>query len=44
MNLENKLFTEKYRPKTVDQYVFVDERQREQVLGWIKEDSIPNLL
>lgn len=44
MNLQNKLWTEKYRPKSVNDYVFVDDRQREQVLGWIKEESIPNLL
>ena len=44
MNLQNKLWTEKYRSSKVDDYVFVDERQREQVFGWIKEESIPNLL
>ena len=44
MSLHNRLWTEKYRPKSVADYVFVDERQREQVLGWIKEEAIPNLL
>jgi replication factor C small subunit len=44
MNLKDKLFTEKYRPKTVDDYVFVDDRQRELVKSWIAEGSIPNLL
>lgn len=44
MNLKNKLWTEKYRPKTVDEYVFVDSRQREQVESWIKEENIPHLL
>lgn len=44
MSLQNKLWTEKYRPKEVADYVFVDERQKEQVLGWIKEGVIPNLL
>lgn len=44
MNLKNKLWVEAYRPKSVDDYVFVDDRQRQQVLGWIKEESIPHLL
>lgn len=44
MNLHNKLWVEKYRPTTADEYVFVDERQKQQVLDWIKQDSIPHLL
>jgi len=44
MNLQNKLWVELYRPNLVAEYVFVDERQRQQVEGWIKEDSIPHLL
>lgn len=44
MDLKNKLWVEAYRPKTVNDYVFVDERQRGQVLGWIKDESIPHLL
>ena len=35
---------EKYRPKTIDGYVFVDDNQRQQVESWIKDGSIPNLL
>ena len=38
------LWVEKYRPKTVDGYVFRDEAQRRQVQSWIKEQSIPHLL
>jgi len=38
------LWTEKYRPKTVDGYVFRDENQRRQINTWIKEKSIPHLL
>lgn len=38
------LWTESYRPKTVNGYVFRDEAQREQILKWINEKSIPNLL
>lgn len=39
-----ELWTEKYRPKTVGDYVFRDEAQRRQVDSWIKEGSIPHLL
>lgn len=40
----NELWVEKYRPNTVDGYVFVDEAQREQVDSWIKSGSIPHLM
>jgi DNA polymerase III delta prime subunit len=39
-----ELWVEKYRPKTVDGSVFVDNSQREQVATWIREGSIPHLL
>jgi replication factor C small subunit len=39
-----ELWVEKYRPKTVDGYVFRDEAQRNQVNTWIKDKSIPHLL
>jgi DNA polymerase III delta prime subunit len=39
-----QLWVEKYRPSTVDGYVFVDEAQREQVQSWILDGSIPHLL
>jgi DNA polymerase III delta prime subunit len=39
-----ELWVEKYRPNTVDGYVFVDEIQREQVNNWIKTKTIPHLL
>ena len=39
-----ELWIEKYRPKTVDGYVFVDDNQRQQVESWIRDGSIPNLL
>jgi replication factor C small subunit len=42
--MKNKLWTEKYRPKTVDEYVFVDDRQRQIVSQWINDGMIPNLL
>ena len=40
----NTLWTEKYRPKTINDYVFKDAAQREQVESWIKAKSIPHLL
>ena len=39
-----ELWVEKYRPKTVDGYVFRDEAQRNQVNTWIKDKTIPHLL
>ena len=39
-----QLWTEKYRPDTVDGYVFTDESQRQIVETWIKEKTIPHLL
>lgn len=38
------LWVEKYRPKTIDGYVFRDNAQRAQVESWIKDGSIPHLL
>lgn len=43
MSLTN-LWVEKYRPKTIDGYVFRDDAQRKMVENWIKEKSIPHLL
>jgi len=42
--MKNKLWVEKYRPNTVQDYVFVNERQKQQVEGWVTEGSIPHLL
>ena len=38
------LWVEKYRPKSIDGYVFRDAHQRKQVETWIKDKSIPHLL
>ena len=40
----NNLWVEKYRPNTLDGYVFRDTNQREQIENWIKEKTIPHLL
>lgn len=42
--MKNQLWVEKYRPNTVNDYVFVNDHQRDQVNGWIKNESIPHLL
>jgi replication factor C small subunit len=42
--MSKSLWVEKYRPKTVEGYVFRDETQRRQINSWIKEQSIPHLL
>jgi DNA polymerase III delta prime subunit len=39
-----ELWVEKFRPKTLDGYVFVDASQREQVQQWIQDGSIPHLM
>ncbi len=44
MTLKNKLWVEAYRPSTVNDYVFVDERQKQQITGWIADESIPHLI
>lgn len=39
-----ELWVEKHRPKTISEYVFRDETQKNQVESWIKDKSIPHLL
>jgi replication factor C small subunit len=39
-----ELWTEKYRPRDIDGYVFRDQAQKDQVAGWVKSGSIPHLL
>ena len=39
-----ELWVEKYRPNTVDGYVFVDDSQRQQVESWVRDGTIPHLL
>jgi replication factor C small subunit len=42
--MKNKLWVEKWRPKSFKDYVFVDARQKQQVESWIENKSIPHLL
>lgn len=39
-----QLWTEKYRPSTLADYVFRDDAQRQQVQGWVDSQTIPHLL
>ena len=39
-----ELWVEKYRPDTVDGYVFRDDGQRTQVKQWIKDKTIPLII
>jgi len=39
-----QIWTEAYRPDTLDGYVFQNQIQRSQVLNWINERTIPHLL
>ena len=39
-----ELWTEKYRPSTIADYVFRDDAQRKQVQQWVDQKTIPHLL
>ena len=39
-----ELWTEKYRPKAINEYVFRDTKQKQQVSGWITDGALPHLL
>lgn len=39
-----ELWTEKYRPQSITDYVFTDDSQRTQVQAWIAEGAIPHIL
>ena len=42
--INNYLWTEKYRPRSVDDYVWRDDAQQSQVRQWVTEKNIPHLL
>lgn len=42
--MSNKLWVEKWRPKTISDYVWRDDSQRQQVMQWISKKSIPHIL
>lgn len=39
-----ELWTEKYRPKTLEEYVWRNPEQKEKVQEWLKQGSLPHLL
>lgn len=39
-----ELWTEKYRPKVIADYVFTDKNQQTQVEHWVNEKAIPHIL
>jgi DNA polymerase III gamma/tau subunit len=42
--MAKQLWVEKYRPTSIDQYVFRDETQKAQIMSWIHANEIPHLL
>ena len=44
MTTENYLWVEKYRPATVNDYVWIDPNQKNMVAGWVQDKNIPHLL
>lgn len=39
-----ELWADKYRPRRLDEYVFKDSHQKNQIEQWVKEGTIPHLL
>ena len=39
-----QLWTEKYRPKGIDGYVFKDQKQKKQIEQWIAQGALPHML
>ena len=44
MARDTRLWVEAYRPKSIKDYVWVNDAQKSQVEGWIADKNIPNLL
>lgn len=40
----HQMWSEKYRPKGIDGYVFKDEKQKKQINQWIKQGSLTHML
>lgn len=39
-----QLWTESYRPKSISEYVFKDQKQKRQIEKWIAEGALPHML
>jgi replication factor C small subunit len=44
MTITNSLWVERYRPETLDGYVFIDPHQKAQIERWIDQKDIPHIL
>ena len=44
MARDTRLWVEKHRPKDLSEYVWVNDSQKSQVEGWIKEKTIPSMI
>ena len=44
MSNEKYLWVDRYRPSNIDGYVWADDSQKSQVMNWIREKHLPNLL
>lgn len=44
MGIQHSIWTEKYRPKTLDHYVFSSENQQNTIKKWISERDIPHVM
>lgn len=42
--MSKNIWVDRYRPDTVDDYVWADETQRAQVMRWIAEKELPHIL
>lgn len=42
--MKNTLWVEKYRPTTLEDYVWINDDHRIQVQSWIRDQEIPNLI
>ena len=40
----NNIWTEKYRPKKVNEYVFRNDAHKRQIQSWVNDAGIPHLL
>ena len=39
-----ELWTEKYRPRSIDEYIFRDEKHKKQCEKWIREGALPHIM
>ena len=44
MKIASNLWVERYRPKTLDDYVWINPQQKQQVESWISDGDLPNIL